>query len=92
MRGFTRSASTAANAASTRHGSVSFPTGRSCSTTAHRGSSSASELLEWTPAGYRAHAPRPSGAARLITPPTLVAVLREGWEPVVPLLHPSAGS
>ncbi len=51
-----------------------------------------SELLEWTPAGYRARAPRPSGAARLITPPTLVAVLREGWEPVVPLLHPSAGS
>ncbi len=51
-----------------------------------------SELLEWTPAGYRTHAPRPSGAARLITPPTLVAVLRKGWEPVVPLLHPSAGS
>jgi hypothetical protein len=50
------------------------------------------ELLEWTPAGYRARARRPSGAARLITPPSLVAVLRAGWEPVVPLLHPSAGS
>jgi hypothetical protein len=51
-----------------------------------------SELLEWMPGGYGTRAPRPSGAAQLITPPTLVAVLRNGWEPVVPLLHPSAGS
>jgi hypothetical protein len=50
------------------------------------------ELLEWTPAGYRARSTRPSGSARLITPPTLVAVLRAGWAPVVPLLHPSTGS
>jgi hypothetical protein len=49
-----------------------------------------SELLEWTPAGYRSRVPRPSGAGQLITPPSLVAVLRAGWEPVVPLLHPSA--
>jgi hypothetical protein len=28
--------------------------------------------------------------ARLVTPPSLVAVLRNGWEPVVPLLHPTA--
>jgi hypothetical protein len=26
----------------------------------------------------------------LITPPSLVAVLAAGWEPLVPLLHPSA--
>lgn len=49
------------------------------------------ELLGWTPAGYAARTPRPAGAeAVLITPPSLVAVLRAGWEPVVPLLHPSA--
>jgi hypothetical protein len=51
------------------------------------------ELLRWTPAGYET--PRPSPArvdAELITPPSLVAVLRAGWEPVVPLLHPSAGA
>ena len=28
--------------------------------------------------------------ATLITPPSLVAVLRAGWQPRVPLLHPSA--
>jgi hypothetical protein len=26
----------------------------------------------------------------VITPPSLVEVLRRGWEPVVPLTHPSA--
>jgi hypothetical protein len=26
----------------------------------------------------------------LVTPPSLVAVLAAGWQPVVPLLHPSA--
>jgi hypothetical protein len=26
----------------------------------------------------------------VITPPSLIEVLRSGWEPVVPLLHPSA--
>jgi hypothetical protein len=30
--------------------------------------------------------------ARLITPPSLVALLRSGWPSVLPLLHPSAGS
>jgi len=49
------------------------------------------ELLRWTPAGYAERVPRPSGRAALLTPPTLVGVLRAGWEPVVPLLHPSAG-
>jgi hypothetical protein len=48
------------------------------------------ELLRWTPAGYIAPMPRPpSQEARLITPPSLVAVLRAGWQPLVPLLHPS---
>jgi hypothetical protein len=28
----------------------------------------------------------------VITPPSLVAVLRSGWEPLVPLLHPTAAS
>jgi hypothetical protein len=49
------------------------------------------ELLDWTPAGYAAHRPRAAGATvSLITPPSLVAVLRTGWQPLVPLLHPSA--
>ena len=50
------------------------------------------ELLTWTPAGYTARRPRPpSGDVELITPPSLVELLRRGWEPLVPLLHPSAG-
>jgi hypothetical protein len=49
-------------------------------------------LWRWTPAGYDARRPRPvRSQAQLITPPTLVAVLRAGWEPLVPLIHPSAG-
>jgi hypothetical protein len=49
------------------------------------------ELLEWTPAGYAARMRRPAGeSATVVTPPSLVAVLRAGWEGVVPLLHPSA--
>jgi hypothetical protein len=46
-------------------------------------------LLRWTPAGYDARtAPPPT--AELITPPTLLEVLRAGWDPLVPVLHPSA--
>jgi hypothetical protein len=49
------------------------------------------ELLRWTPAGYAERRPRPtSRQATLITPPSLVSVLRTGWAGVVPLLHPSA--
>ena len=50
-----------------------------------------SDLLRWTAAGYVARRPRPTGQrAELITPPSLVAVLRAGWEqPLVPLFHPS---
>lgn len=48
-------------------------------------------LLRWTAAGYITPKARPTHAeALLITPPSLVAVLRAGWEPLVPLLHPSA--
>jgi hypothetical protein len=51
------------------------------------------ELLAWTPAGYADRVARQRGEqAELITPPSLVAVLRSGWEPLVPLLHPSAGA
>lgn len=48
------------------------------------------ELVRWTPAGYTERSPRPSGQAVLLTPPALLEVLRAGWEPVVPLLHPTA--
>jgi hypothetical protein len=49
------------------------------------------ELLRWTPGGYADRRPRPAGRAEVLTPPSLVAVLRAGWEGAVPLLHPSAG-
>jgi hypothetical protein len=48
------------------------------------------ELRRWTPAGYAERRPRPRGAATLVTPPSLVEVLRAGWSGAVPLLHPSA--
>jgi len=49
------------------------------------------ELLGWTPSGYRDRVARPSHARTiLITPPSSAEILRQGWEPVVPLLHPSA--
>ena len=49
-----------------------------------------SEVARWTPAGYAERRPRGTGEdATLITPPSLVAVLRANWRPVVPLLHPS---
>jgi hypothetical protein len=48
-------------------------------------------LLRWTAAGYTAPTPRPvRQQALLITPPSLVEVLRADWKPLVPLLHPSA--
>ena len=48
------------------------------------------ELRRWTPSGYTERRLRPDGKAALITPPTLVEVLRSGWRGAVPLLHPSA--
>jgi hypothetical protein len=48
-------------------------------------------LLTWTAAGYVDRRPRPAGAqAVLITPPSLVGVLRSDRRPLVPFLHPSA--
>jgi hypothetical protein len=49
-------------------------------------------LRGWTPSGYRAPIARPSGRRMVVTPPSLVAVLRFGWDPVVPMFHPSAGA
>jgi hypothetical protein len=49
------------------------------------------QLLRWTPSGYAESRPRRlRRQALVITPPSLVAVLRAGWQPLVPLLHPSA--
>ena len=45
------------------------------------------ELLRWTPGGYTDRMPR--RRALVITPPSLITVLRQGWEGAVPLLHPS---
>ena len=46
---------------------------------------------KWTPAGYVERMPRRArGDALAITPPSLLAVLRSEWSPLVPLLHPSA--
>ena len=48
-------------------------------------------LLEWSAAGYPARVARPTRQrTRLITPPSLVAVLQTGWESLVPVVHPSA--
>jgi hypothetical protein len=50
-----------------------------------------SRLLRWTPGGYVEPRSRPSRSrAVVITPPSLVAVLGASWQPLVPLLHPSA--
>ena len=49
-------------------------------------------LLRWTPAGYDAGISRPRRSAVVLTPPSLVEVLRTGWQGVVPLLHPTAGA
>jgi hypothetical protein len=52
----------------------------------------ARELLAWSPGGYRDRHRRPTNARPIvITPPSLVAILRGGWSPSVPLLHPSSG-
>jgi len=49
------------------------------------------ELLRWTASGYTGRTPRPVGERALVlTPPSLLVVLRAAWEPLVPLLHPSA--
>ncbi len=47
-------------------------------------------LRSWSPAGYRDRESVPSGDALVITPPSLVEILRTGWGSEVPFLHPSA--
>ena len=48
-------------------------------------------LLRWRPEGYGAGIARPSGGtATLVTPPSLVELLRTGWTSALPLIHPSA--
>jgi hypothetical protein len=51
------------------------------------------ELARSTPAGYTDRRSRPRGEVALVlTPPSLLRVLRAGWRPqLVPFLHPSAG-
>lgn len=50
-----------------------------------------SELLRWSTAGYVERLDRTAPSrTTLITPPSLVEVLRAGWDPLVPLVHPSA--
>jgi hypothetical protein len=50
-------------------------------------------LLAWSAAGYWARSARPGGAlARVITPPSVVAVLRTDWQSLVPFVHPSAST
>ena len=50
-------------------------------------------LLPWSAGGYRSCVPRPaSGHARVITPPSLIAVLRMNWQSLVPIVHPSAST
>jgi hypothetical protein len=47
-------------------------------------------LLRWSASGYQRRAPRPRrGRALLLTPPSLVELLRDGWQGLVPLAHPS---
>ena len=51
-------------------------------------------LLIWTPAGYDSRVPRPTNTrARVITPPSLLAVLATGWQPAIsiPLATLKAG-
>ena len=47
------------------------------------------ELLRWTAGGYTDRATL-RGDEALLTPPSLVELLRGGWVGLVPLLHPSA--
>ena len=48
-------------------------------------------LLRWSPAGYDGRVRRPpNGRVTSITPPSLLAMLAEGWESALPLVHPTA--
>ena len=51
-----------------------------------------SRLLRWTPSGYAQHLPRATrGRIAVVTPPSIVEVLRRGWEPDVPSCIPPPG-
>ncbi len=65
---------------------------RSATTTSPSWCSARSCCAGRRPATSRPHRDRERERALLITPPSLVSVLRAGWEPLVPLLHPSAES
>ena len=45
-------------------------------------------LLRWSPAGYTQRAPRADIQVRLLTPPSIVELFRNGYTPAI---HPSAG-
>jgi hypothetical protein len=47
-------------------------------------------LLRWSPGGYGDRVVPGNARLQVITPPSLVELLRNGWEPAVPLFHPSA--
>src|SRR5437868_4384851 len=47
-------------------------------------------FLRWTPAGYTTRVAATDRKVDALTPASLLTVLRAGWQPVVPLLHPSA--
>jgi hypothetical protein len=50
-----------------------------------------SSLLRWTNAGYTEREPRPDDPhATVVTPRSLVEVLRTPWDPSVPLFHPTS--
>jgi hypothetical protein len=50
-------------------------------------------LARWRASGYAEPVPRPRrGSASVVTPPSLVALLRTERRPLVPLLHPSAAA
>ena len=47
-------------------------------------------MLRWTPSGYVAGRSRQRrGHVTILTPPSLLGILRMGWRSAVPLLHPS---
>ena len=47
-------------------------------------------IRRWTPDGYAERLARRNTTATVITPPTVVEVLRARWDSAVPFLHPSA--
>jgi hypothetical protein len=50
---------------------------------------SGKQALLWSPSGYRASRPRPSGIVSVLTPPATLAALAKGFRP---LWHPSAAN